>query len=197
MIERDRAAELFRSSANAGKKMRQQLLEAISDSSALVRHVAAVRLADRWASDLPENAIRELLDTLGRLEYLERLPIDDDYRAATDTGDDCSDLGNDIVRSFTHLKCGQADFVVHRLLEFWSFDVQQYEFGHALIALTFPKFTRKVKAEDLSGIQRRVLQAAIRQGAIWTGDGFWRETLRAHGLPGSQAEVRKLLGYQW
>jgi hypothetical protein len=199
MSEQDRAGELFRNSGTSAQGVRERLLDALSDSSALVRHVAAIRLADGWPTDLPEKAIRELLDTLGSLEYHEPVAIQDDYRAATDTGeeDTCPDLGNDIVRAFTYLQCGQANFVIHRLLEFWSFDVQQYDFGHALIALSFPKSDRKVDGENLSGIQRGVLKAVIRQEDIWSGDGYWKKTLRTHGLPENQTGVRKLLGYEW
>jgi hypothetical protein len=197
MTSRDRAATLFRDAARPGRGVRKRLVQSLSDPEPLVRHVAAIALAQRWPDQLPETVIRELLDTLARLEYLERLPIEDEYSAATATEEDCGYLANDIVVAFTQLACGQADFVIPRLLEFWSFDPQQYDFGHALLALTFPRTRKKVVGSRLTGVQQRVLEAAVRQDDIWQGDAFWPPALAAHGLPRTNEGMRRLMGYTW
>ena len=197
MSTHERAADLFQEATQPSLATRERLIQSLTDSDALVRHIAAIGLSRSWPDQLPEAAIRELLETLARLEYLERLPIADGYVAATATEDDCGDLGNDIVTAFTDLGCGQADFVIPRLLEFWSFDPQQYEFGHALIALAFPRTRDEVVSSRLTGVQQRVLQATVRQEGIWLGDPYWPPALADRGLPTSNEGVRRLLGYTW
>jgi hypothetical protein len=158
--------------------------------------VAAIELAKRWPGDLPEASIRELLDTLARDEYFEPSPLEDDYAEATATEEDCGALGQDIVLAFAHLGCGQADFVIPRLLEFWSFDSQFYELGHAMLALAFPPSDRMVVEESLSGRQRRIVQALLAQPMIWDSDMTWGEALIRYGLPRTRGEMFCLLGYR-
>jgi hypothetical protein len=194
MSSHDRASALYREAGQPGTQTRQRLIQALSDLDPLVRHIAAIELARLWPNELPEAAIRELLETFARLEYLEHPEIEGQYATATVTPDEYSDLGNEIIAAFTNLGCGQADFVIPRLLEFWSFDLQQYDLGHALIALAFPVTDCPVPVESLSGVQRRVLEVTIRHDDIWRGDPFWPQTLAARGLPTSQAALGQLLG---
>src|SRR5262249_26361120 len=147
--------------------------------------VAAIELAKLDAERLPEQSIRELLNTLARLEYLERLPLEDEYSEATATEEDCKSLGQEIVLAFAALHCGQADYVIPRLLEFWSFDSQFYELAHAMLALAFPVTSVRVEKGALSGVQCRILKALVAESAIWCSDGYWPGTLSKRGLPQS------------
>jgi hypothetical protein len=191
-----RATELYREAAHPLPTTRDALVAALSDPETLVRHMAAIELAKLDPQRLPEQSIHELLDTLARLEYLERLPLEEEYAQVTETDDDCKCLGQEIALAFAALPCGQADYVIPRLLEFWSFDSQFYELAHAMLALAFPVTSTRVEKESLSRLQYRILQALVSEEAIWRSDGFWPGALSAHGLPQTRIQVYRLLGYQ-
>jgi hypothetical protein len=196
MDGRGRAAKLFRGCTQPRPGVRARLSKGLADPHPLVRHVAAIELAKWWPGDLPEASIRELLETLARDEYYEPSPFEDDYAEATATEEDCGFLGQDIVVAFAHLEYGQADFVIRRLLEFWSFDCQFYELGHAMLALAFPPSDRTLLKENLSGLQQRILQGLVAQAMIWNCDMNWKEALVQHGLPETLHERFSLLGYR-
>jgi hypothetical protein len=197
MDYRLRAAELYQAAAHPSPTTPDTLLEALYASEALVRHVAAIELAKIDPERLPEQSLRELLDTLARLEYLERLPLEEEYSQATATDEeDGKCVGQEIVLAFAALRCGQADYVIPRLLEFWSFDSQFYELAHAMLALAFPLTRSRIEKEALNGVQYRILQALVAEGAIWGSDASWSSALTAHGLPQSRDEVSRLLGYR-
>jgi len=199
MLDRKaRAASLFHRISLSDEQAKDALIQALSDQDALVRHVAAIELAQLAPSRLPESSIRELLDTLGRLEYFEKLAIEEEYFEVTATENDFLTLDQQIVVAFCALNCGQADYVVARLLEFWSFDSQFYELGRALLALTFPSSNLPIRREELNNRQYRVLQALVAETEIWTSDATWPRTLAKHGLPQNRGSVRELLKYrQW
>jgi hypothetical protein len=196
MDYRRQAAELYQSAAHPSPTTLDSLVEALAAPDALVRHVAGIELAKLDPNRLPEKSIRELLDTLARLEYLERLPLEQEYAEATVNEGDSKWLGQEIVLAFAALHCSQADYVIPRLLEFWSFDSQLYELAHAMLALAFPVTSTRVEKEALSGVQYRILQALVVESAIWCSDGYWAGVLSKHGLPQSRDEVFCLLGYQ-
>ena len=98
--------------------------------------------------------------------------------------------------AFAKLSCGQADFVIPRLLEFWSFDCEFYELGHALLSLSFPPSDRAVDPDTLSGRQQRVLEALVAQPLIWRNDGPWGSTLARYGLPLTLSKMLKFRGYR-
>ena len=196
MVSRKRAAEIFQVANQNARGARQRLLKGLKDRDPLVRQVSAIELAKRWPEELTEASIRELLETLGRDEYLEPSPFDDDYVEATATEEDSGSLGQDSVVAFAHLSYGQADFVIPRLLEFWSFDCEFYELGDALLALSFPPSDRLDDFETLSGRQQRVLEALVAQPLIWQNDGTWRSTLARYGLPLTLSKMLKFLGYR-
>jgi hypothetical protein len=195
MDYRQLAADLYRAASHPSSATPDDLAEALSAPEALVRHVAAIELAKLDPERLPEQSIRELLDTLARGEYLERLPLEAEYSEVTSTEEDCKGLGQEIVQAIAALHCGQADYVIPRLLEFWSFDSQFYELAHAMLALAFPVTGSPVEKGKLSGVQKRILQALVEEKEIWRGDGFWPDALSEHGLPQSRDEVYRLLGY--
>lgn len=193
---RVRATELFQAATRLLSDAREQLLEGLGDGNPLVRHVAAIELAKRWPEELPETSIRELLETLARNEYREPLLFESEYAEATATEEDCGSLGQDIVIAFAHLGYGQADFVIPRLLEFWSFDYQFYELGYAMLALAFPRSEQPVRNEQLSDHQRSILRALTAQSEIWISDMTWEQRLTRYGLPGTRSEMLSLLGSQ-
>lgn len=168
MDYRQRAAELYRDAVQPTPDTRKWLVRSLSDAEPLVRHVAAIALAKCWPEQRPERSIRELLDTLAQLEYLEKPRIESEYAEASDTGEDCESLGQEIVRAFAELRCGQAEYMIPRLLEFWSFDSQFYELAHAMIALAFPITDGRVDPKSLGGVQYRILQALAAGLAIWS-----------------------------
>jgi hypothetical protein len=196
MDSRRLAAELYRGAAHPTSTTCDTLAQALSAPEALVRHIAAIGLARLDPRRLPEQSVRELLDTLARLEYLERLPLAEEYAEATATDEDCASLGQEIVLAFAALHCGQAEFVIPRLLEFWSFDSQFYELAHAMLALAFPVTSSCVEIGALSRVQYRILQALVVEGAIWHSDANWPGALSEHGLPKNRDDVYRLLGYQ-
>jgi len=196
MDHRRRAAALYRAVACPSATTRDTLVEALSAPETLVRHVAAIKLAKLDSDRLPEESIRELLNTLARLEYQERLPLELEYSEVTATEEDCKHLGQEIVNAFAALRCGQADYVIPRLLEFWSFDSEFYELAHAMLALAFTVTSERVEKGVLSGMQYRILQALVVESAIWRFDGDWPKVLCTYGLPQSREEVYRLLGYQ-
>jgi hypothetical protein len=196
MDYRRRAAELYRASARPLPTTSDSLSAALFAPERLIRHVAAIELAKLDPERLPEQSIRELLDTLVRLEYLERLPLEEEYSEATATEEGCKFLGQEIVLAFARLRCGQADYLIPRLLEFWSFASQFYELAHAMLALAFPVTSSRVEKEALSGVQCCILQALVVEEAIWRFDGDWSSVLSKYGLPQSRDEVYRLLGYQ-
>ena len=164
----------------------------------LVRHVAAIELAKRWPADLPEQSIRELFETLTREEYKEPSPIEEEYASVTSTEDGGGCLGQDIVRrtfAVPWVRAGENTCVPH-LLEFWSFDPQFYELGEALLALAFPAAPAGANREHLTGVQRRVLEAFLRNQEIWFSDLNWPRLLAARGLPGRLDEMQLFLGYR-
>jgi hypothetical protein len=191
----ERAAELFRDATQLIPGIRERLFQAIADHDPLIRLVAAIQIASRWPEELPETSVGEVLELLARDEYFEQFPFQEEYTAATTTEETCGLLGQDIVGAFAHLKCGQADFVIPRLLEFWSFDSQFYELGHIMLSLAFPSSDRVVVITELSGLQRRILQALIAQPNIWINDMMWSQALIQHGLPCTRSEMIRLLGY--
>ena len=195
-MSRKRAAELIQVANQDARGARQRLLKGLKDRDPLVRHVSAIELAKRWPGELTEASIRELLETLGRDEYLEPSPFDDDYTEATASDEDSGELGQDIVVAFAHLSCGQADFVIPRLLEFWSVDCEFYELGDALLALSFPPSNQVVDPNTLSGRQERVVEALVAQPLIWRNHGTWRGTLARYGLPLTLSKLLKFLGYR-
>jgi hypothetical protein len=172
--------------------MHDALAHALPAPESLVRHVAAIELAKLDPERVPERSLRELLDTLARLEYLERLPIEAEYSEATATDGDCCFLAQEIVLAFAALRYGQADYVIPRLLEFWSFDIQFYELAHALLALAFPRTRSPVEKAALTRVQQRILQALVARDALWRSDGYWPELLSEHGLPLSRDDVFRL-----
>lgn len=197
MGEVERAAKIFQDARCNGAGIHRELTDALSDPSPLVRHVAAIELAQRWPDELPERIIREMLDTLGRDEYFDPPPFESDYAEATATDKDCGCLGQDIVVAFSYLACNQAEFVIPRLLEFWSFDSQFYELAHALLALAFPRSTSRIPSKNhLTGVQRRILTALIAQPTIWGRDMTWKEHIARYGLPDTLSELRKFMGYR-
>jgi hypothetical protein len=196
MDDRKRAIDLWRGAAGDPPAGCAQLVDALVSQSVLLRHVAAVALANLSPEQLPESSIRELLSTLARLEYLERPAIAAAYAEVTAMEDDSHDLGQDIVVALAALRCGQADFAIPRLLEFWSFDSQFYELAHALLALAFPLTEVRVVKDSLTGVQYRILQALVATGTIWASDATWPACLTARGLPASRAGVFQLLGYR-
>jgi hypothetical protein len=196
MAHRRRAAELYQAATRSSATASDTLAEALFAPEPLVRHVAGIELATLDPERLPEQLIRELLETLARLEYFERLPIEEEYSEATATEEDCKCLGQEIVRALAALRCGQADYVIPRLLEFWSFDSTFYELAHAMLALAFPVTSERVKKSDLSGVQYRILQALVVESEIWGSDAYWPGLLSKHGLPKSRDKVYRLLGYQ-
>jgi hypothetical protein len=196
MDYRQRAADLYRAATAPSSRTSDQLVEALSPAEPLVRHVAAIELAKLDPLRLPEHSIRELLDTVARDEYGEHLALDEEYGEATATEEDCKALGQQIVLAFAALHCGQADFVIPRLLEFWSFDSEFYELAFALLALAFPLTDAPVDRRSLTGVQSRILRALVKEPALWGSYGEWPDTLSEHGLPTSRDEVYRLLGYR-
>jgi hypothetical protein len=174
-----------------------ELLSSLVHNDALVRTVAGIQLANRFPDQLPESSIRELLDTLARLEYFDELAVAAEYGDITATElDDFHDLGQDIVLAFQSLRSGQADFAIYRLLEFWSFDEQFYELAHAMLALAFPLTDSCPEPSSLSGLQKRILQALVKTEPIWRSDMSFGDTLVSHGLPESRQDMRQYLGYR-
>src|SRR5689334_20257630 len=89
-----------------------ELLRALAESLPVARLSAGVELAYRFPDRLPEAAIREMLDTMWRLEDLELADLANQYHAAASAGEDLRDLSQDIVMGLAHLNSGQADFAV-------------------------------------------------------------------------------------
>lgn len=196
MDYRQRAAELYHDCARPSASVQDALSQALSAAEPLVRHVAAIELAKLNPELLSEQSIREMLETLAKLEYLERLPIEDEYAEATATEEDSKCLGQEIAIALASLRCGQANFVIPRLLEFWSFDCQFYELAHAMLALAFPVTDSVVEKVELSGVQIRILQALVNESSqIWGSDYYWPDALSKHGLPRSRKDVCALLEY--
>jgi hypothetical protein len=61
-----RATELYRLARRNPAKARDRLVAALKDSDVLLRHVAGVLVAQHYPTDLPKQAIREMLNTLLR-----------------------------------------------------------------------------------------------------------------------------------
>ena len=61
-----RATELYRQARRNPARARDRLVEALKDPDALLRHVAGVLVARHYPTDLPKQAIREMLKTLIR-----------------------------------------------------------------------------------------------------------------------------------
>ncbi|MFO1042618.1 MAG: hypothetical protein U0941_12570 [Planctomycetaceae bacterium] len=199
LMNRELAMKLFQMASQGARGTRQKLLDGVKDRDPLVRHVSAIELARKWPKELTEASIRELLETLARDQYGEPSPFDDDYTEVTtphDEDEDGGELGQDIVVAFSHLNCGQAGFVIPRLLEFWSFGCEFYELGDAMLALSFPTSDSAVDSNSLSGLQENVLEALIAQPRIWENHSSWKNTLARYGLPRTLAKMRKFLGYR-
>ncbi len=167
-----RAAELLRLATTSPKIESEMLIRALADPSPLVRHVAAVELARHSPDQLPEASILELLDTLSDLEYSRKPTIAAEYEEVTATEDDSNDLGQDIVLAIASLRCGQADFAIGRLLEFWSFRTQFYELAHALLALGFPRNSQAHQLEISDGRSRSNIAGTGEEGGDL--DRGWR-----------------------
>jgi hypothetical protein len=201
MEEHERAADLFRESRHLSDDTPDRLERSLTDPSALVRHVAAIALAGIDPDRLPEPSIRELLDTLVKLENREPLPIEESYIEATVTEDeeDAGALGQDIALALASLRCGQADFAIPRLLAFWAFDSRFYELAYALLGLTFPVMNSPVQARSLSQVQNNILDALLREPAIWSHDLIFVKHLSARGLPQTRQEMQSFVtvGDNW
>jgi hypothetical protein len=179
----ERATELFKPTVGT-----QALLSALRDQSAIVRHVAVIRLASLSPKDLPEQSLRECLETLGRLQRREWPGVADEYSELTGYEDD---FGQEIVVALARLSPGHADFAIPVLLEHWISDPSFYELAIALLALTFPV---KPLLPPITDEQRRVLDALTANGPIWTYCAEFTQALEARALPSTREEIRGLLG---
>jgi len=193
------AAELYREARDPLPSTTTKLIAALASTDASTRHVAAIELAELAPQELTHKALEELVDTLARLENMERPPLVDEYSEMAATvltePDDWRDLGQSIVLAFAKLQCGQADCLIPRLIEFWSYDGQFYELAHALITLAFPITDLPMEKRNLSGVQYRVLQALTQNTEIWLSDSAWVARLPRHGLPLSRDATFEFLGY--
>jgi hypothetical protein len=188
-----RAAALYREATANPTVASPQLRRVVADPDELVRHVAAVQLALHSPADLPTSAARELLGTLLRVSRVgDTSSLTPEYAAATDDGEDCRDLGQDIALALARLPAGSADFAVPELIALWQRDRQFYEAVLAAVALSFPEGGRPV-ASALSELQRAVLGALLGDEPVWTCCMVTAPMLQARGLPGSRHGMQSFL----
>ena len=191
-----RAAELFREASGNPAAARAALLQGLSDSDVLVRHVAAVQLAKHFPVQVPEPAIREMVETLlGEPRRLQgEPPIYREYSEATVSEESCHDLGQDLALALARLPAGSADFAVPALVALWQGDRQFYEAVLAAICLAFPERGDRPPASALSDVQQGVLQALLEDAAVWLFCGDTAPLLAARGMPDTPTSMREYLG---